>query len=66
MASNVPFPTTLDGVQVLVNGVAAPIYYMTPDADFGDRAVCRDYIGGADPGGEQRDVIEHGHQFLRA
>jgi uncharacterized protein (TIGR03437 family) len=24
-----PFPTSLDGVQVLVNGVAAPIYYVT-------------------------------------
>ena len=30
VASQVPFPTTLDGVQVLVNGVAAPIYYTTP------------------------------------
>ena len=24
-----PFPTTLNGVQVLVNGIAAPIYYVT-------------------------------------
>jgi len=30
VASQVPFPTTLDGVQVMVNGVAAPIYYTTP------------------------------------
>jgi uncharacterized protein (TIGR03437 family) len=30
VAPQVPFPTTLDGVQVLVNGVAAPIYYTTP------------------------------------
>ena len=30
IASQVPFPTTLDGVQVMVNGVAAPLYYTTP------------------------------------
>jgi uncharacterized protein (TIGR03437 family) len=30
VASSIPFPTTLDGVQVLVNGLAAPIYYVTP------------------------------------
>jgi uncharacterized protein (TIGR03437 family) len=30
IAPQVPFPTTLDGVQVMVNGVAAPIYYTTP------------------------------------
>jgi uncharacterized protein (TIGR03437 family) len=30
VASQVPLPTTLDGVQVMVNGVAAPIYYTTP------------------------------------
>lgn len=30
VAPQVPFPTTLDGVQVMVNGVAAPIYYTTP------------------------------------
>jgi uncharacterized protein (TIGR03437 family) len=27
--TSAPFPTTLNGVQVLVNGVAAPIYYVT-------------------------------------
>ncbi len=30
VAPQVPFPTTLDGVQVMVNGVPAPIYYTTP------------------------------------
>jgi len=29
-ASSFPFPTTLGNVQVLINGVAAPIYYVTP------------------------------------
>lgn len=29
-AAAFPFPTTLNGVQVLINGVAAPIYYVTP------------------------------------
>jgi len=28
--ANSPFPTTLNGVQVMVNGVAAPIYYVSP------------------------------------
>jgi uncharacterized protein (TIGR03437 family) len=32
VASTVPFPTTLAGVQVLVNGVAAPIYSVSPGA----------------------------------
>jgi len=30
VASDIPFPTTLGGVQVMVNGVAAPIYYVSP------------------------------------
>jgi uncharacterized protein (TIGR03437 family) len=30
VASDVPFPTTLGSVQVTVNGVPAPIYYVTP------------------------------------
>jgi uncharacterized protein (TIGR03437 family) len=30
IASSFPFPTSLNNVQVLVNGVAAPIYYVTP------------------------------------
>jgi uncharacterized protein (TIGR03437 family) len=30
VASAVPFPTTLGPVQVMINGVAAPIYYATP------------------------------------
>jgi uncharacterized protein (TIGR03437 family) len=30
VASTVPFPTTLGPVQVMINGVAAPIYYATP------------------------------------
>ncbi len=30
VASQAPFPTMLDGVQVFVNNVAAPIYYTTP------------------------------------
>jgi uncharacterized protein (TIGR03437 family) len=30
VASAVPFPTTLGNVQVTVNGVPAPIYYVTP------------------------------------
>jgi len=30
VASNVPYPTTLGGVQVMINGVAAPIYYVSP------------------------------------
>ncbi|HLJ17908.1 MAG TPA: IPT/TIG domain-containing protein [Bryobacteraceae bacterium] len=29
VASTVPFPTTLGGVQVLINNVAAPIYYVS-------------------------------------
>lgn len=29
VASSVPYPTTLNNVQVLINGVAAPIYYVT-------------------------------------
>ena len=29
VASSIPFPTTLGGVQVLVNGRAAPIYYVS-------------------------------------
>ena len=29
-ARNVPYPTTLGGVQVTINGIAAPIYYVTP------------------------------------
>ena len=29
MASTAPFPTTLNGVQVLVNNVAAPVYYVS-------------------------------------
>ena len=29
-ASSLPLQTTLDGVQVLVNGVAAPVYYVSP------------------------------------
>jgi uncharacterized protein (TIGR03437 family) len=32
IASVVPFPTTLANVQVLINGVAAPLYYVTPGA----------------------------------
>jgi uncharacterized protein (TIGR03437 family) len=30
VASSVPYPTTLGGVQVMVNGVAAPIYFVSP------------------------------------
>jgi uncharacterized protein (TIGR03437 family) len=30
VAPSVPFPTMLAGVQVLINGVAAPIYYVSP------------------------------------
>jgi uncharacterized protein (TIGR03437 family) len=30
VASTVPFPTSLNGVQVTVNGIAAPLYYVTP------------------------------------
>src|ERR1019366_9061136 len=30
VASAIPFPTTLGNVQVSVNGVPAPIYYVTP------------------------------------
>jgi uncharacterized protein (TIGR03437 family) len=29
VASSVPYPTTLNGVQVLINGAPAPIYYVT-------------------------------------
>jgi uncharacterized protein (TIGR03437 family) len=29
-ATSLPFPTTLGGVQVMVNGTAAPIYYVSP------------------------------------
>ncbi len=29
-ASGIPFPTTLDNVQVNINGLPAPIYYVTP------------------------------------
>ncbi len=30
IASEIPFPTTLGKVQVMINNVAAPIYYVTP------------------------------------
>jgi uncharacterized protein (TIGR03437 family) len=30
VASSIPFPTNLNGVQVTVNGTSAPIYYVTP------------------------------------
>lgn len=30
IAPAIPFPTTLDNVQVTVNGIAAPIYYVSP------------------------------------
>jgi uncharacterized protein (TIGR03437 family) len=30
VASSIPFPTTLNNVQVMVDGIAAPIYYVTP------------------------------------
>jgi uncharacterized protein (TIGR03437 family) len=30
VAPQLPFPTTLNNVQVMVNGVAAPIYYVSP------------------------------------
>jgi uncharacterized protein (TIGR03437 family) len=30
VAPDVPFPTTLAGVQVMINGIAAPLYYVTP------------------------------------
>ena len=30
-ASTVPLPTTIQNTQVLVNGVAAPIYYLGPN-----------------------------------
>ena len=30
VAPQIPFPTTLGNVQVTVNGVAAPIYYVSP------------------------------------
>jgi uncharacterized protein (TIGR03437 family) len=30
VASTIPFPTTLDNVQVKINGLPAPIYYVTP------------------------------------
>ena len=30
VASTVPFPTTLNGVQVMVNGTPAPIFYVSP------------------------------------
>ncbi len=30
VASGIPFPTTLGKVQVTINGIAAPIYYVTP------------------------------------
>ncbi|HTS31119.1 MAG TPA: hypothetical protein VMH81_34845 [Bryobacteraceae bacterium] len=32
LASTVPLPTTLAGVQVLINGAAAPLYYVSPSA----------------------------------
>jgi len=30
VASSIPFPPTLNNVQVMINGIAAPIYYVTP------------------------------------
>jgi uncharacterized protein (TIGR03437 family) len=30
VAPTIPFPTTLGNVQVFINGIAAPIYYVTP------------------------------------
>jgi uncharacterized protein (TIGR03437 family) len=30
-ASSSPFPTTLGGVQVMINGQAAPVYYVSPE-----------------------------------
>ena len=30
IASEIPFPTTLGKAQVMINDVAAPIYYVTP------------------------------------
>jgi uncharacterized protein (TIGR03437 family) len=30
VASAIPFPTTLGNVQVMINGIPAPIYYVTP------------------------------------
>jgi uncharacterized protein (TIGR03437 family) len=30
IASDIPFPTTLNKVQVMINGISAPIYYVTP------------------------------------
>jgi uncharacterized protein (TIGR03437 family) len=30
VASSVPYPTMLNGVQVMINGVAAPLYFVTP------------------------------------
>jgi uncharacterized protein (TIGR03437 family) len=30
VASSVPYPTMLNGVQVIINGVAAPLYFVTP------------------------------------
>jgi uncharacterized protein (TIGR03437 family) len=30
-SSGVPFPTNLSGVQVMINGIAAPIYLVSPD-----------------------------------
>jgi uncharacterized protein (TIGR03437 family) len=30
VTSSIPFPTTLGPVQVMINGIAAPIYYATP------------------------------------
>jgi uncharacterized protein (TIGR03437 family) len=30
VASSIPFPTTLNNVQVKINGIAAPLYYVTP------------------------------------
>jgi uncharacterized protein (TIGR03437 family) len=30
VASGVPYPTTLNGVQVMINNVAAPLYFVTP------------------------------------
>lgn len=29
-SASVPFPTTLHGVQVMINGVAAPVYFVSP------------------------------------
>ena len=62
-SASVPFPTNLSGVQVLINQIPAPIYYVSPTQISVIVPYITTQVSGADPSDQQRREFQHRHAF---